>query len=190
MDGEKSGKTKQPGTKDIYRELRRYRSRLAIAGLGVAALSLWNLFEMIMTVLLDREAFIEQMKEITGLSEVFEQFFILFCAAVLTGDLLFRVILCISARREAAGKKCGVGYLLLGVVMLLNSASNLVSYFTGSNLALLDMNSVMSVFLEISAFYTLAELMYSGIRARILAAAVSKSVCSETASGEVYANAG
>ena len=171
---ETSGRQTTVETANIEKELRRYRSALRISGFGVALLSLWNMVKMFLYVFLDSETYTAEIEEIAaGDSELF---FTVFIFVILAVDLIIRTLVCRRAAREAAGKKCGPGYIVFGFAMILLSVYSIADYVISDMYNLLEPDTLASVFIEITAFCTLVQMVYSALKVRKLSGLLSESV--------------
>lgn len=152
-------------------KLRRDRNSLAVAGMGFMAFGFWSAVKSVMyfTMVTDLE---EEIREAAELTPIFtpDTLLKLFYAVVLGYlfvDIALRLIVGLSALAEGKGRKKGRGYVILGALMLISNisfiANNLPVFFdtTGSYV-----DTVLTIIIELTSLFTLAELVYSAIRVK------------------------
>lgn len=154
-------------------KLRRHRNNLAVAGIGIIIFGLWSTIKSLMFFTLApnlTEALAEAAKELPEMPDNF--YFILFYGLIgsfLAVDIILRLIVGLSARAEGKGKKKGMGYLIVGTLLLISSASSflptLPAFFasTGSHV-----DAIMTTVIELTSMFTLGQLLYSAIQTKLL----------------------
>lgn len=153
-------------------ELRRHRGSLVLLGLGVAAFGVWSVLKLVLYIVFREEFFRNAMGE-----EYFNipfvrigTYVILFI--VLGLDLLFRLYIGMSARKEGLQKKSGKLYLVLTGLILLYSmfavGSALVNVTTQIDYYDSWLDFVIETLVDFSSGIISLELLYAGIRVKKL----------------------
>lgn len=154
----------------MERQLRRNRNILGISGTAVLLFAVWSVIKVFMYGYLNRNEPVGE--ELSFLDEYLQDetvviaFFIIFFG-LLVLDIILRVVVCLSARAESRGKKKGYGYLVVTVILLAFSVWGLFSTLRES--FLVDpVDTVISLLLEGSAVFALAEVFLSSVRIKRL----------------------
>ena len=157
----------------MYLKLRRYQNTLAISGIAVIALGLWNVIKNILIILLDPDRF--QYSLDTPVATAFDLAFAIEGIVIFYGVFIaINLFVGLSAYREGTGKKRGKAYIVLGVVMavvvLLGIATELATLFSAGPITSPDSVdaendiSATSLLLDVSALIALVELVVNAIR--------------------------
>lgn len=161
----------------MERELRRHQNTLVIIGSGVIMFGLWSVIKTIAFSILNREEVLQMVSGGVALSETDQKVYLLiyyiFMAILLLIDLSFRVYVGRSARREGRGRKRkrdGVAYLVIAALIALFCVIGTVA----DVMEILDLSSatdnilslLVSVFIDVTSFITMVELIRAAVRSR------------------------
>ena len=148
-------------------KLRKQESILAISGLAVVVFGVWDMISAIVTLVLSRETVVDASVESYGRWAAIATVVITILAELISVGL--RAYIGFTARSFGRGKDKGVGFLIVtGILLVINviSAVGTVILKTGSSMTVFS--RFMSVFVSLTAIFTLGCLMIAGIRVKIL----------------------
>ena len=151
----------------MEKQILRNLNTLYISGTAVLLFGVWSLVKTLAQLAYGNVFTEEQlltMQEIPYLKLVTTMILLVMLAV----DLLLRLYVGFTARRIGKGlKKNGAAYLVLAFLMLLLSATGIVSYLLSMNQGELT-EQIMGMIVEVTSFCSLLELILSGSRARKL----------------------
>ena len=144
----------------MERDLRKNQSTLRISGLAIIAFEAWNVVQMILLM-------VTQPDEV-GLNELDLSVRIIYyiVLAVICAVMMgLRLIVGLSARAEANGKKKGFFYLVVAVVVAIMSISNVVIIIqSAADESLVAI--IFSLIIELTSLFAIVELFVSSIRVK------------------------
>lgn len=153
-------------------QLKKYLNTLMITSIGVISFSLWSAIKSVMYLVSSADMFHELAEEIVLEelpSEVVLKFFYFIVAFVLISEVLIRLFVCMSAIREAKGKKTGYGYVIVGIYLFVSSLilfiQNALTFYNATT-SIFD--TIISIVIEITSVYTLGELLFAAIMIKML----------------------
>ncbi len=157
----------------MEQKLRRYRTDLLSIGTGVISFGLWSCAKFALFLIISSDSIYQQLvgdEDYTPQEErLIVTIFIILLAVFLLADLLFRLYVGISARREAMGKKKGKVYLFFTAVMVAGTVFSLIMYISDviSNPVSIS-DSAVAIVVDTTAVVTQIELIVCVKRIRKL----------------------
>ena len=151
------------GTRQAH--IRRIQDTLIIAGDGVIAFGAWTLVK---TALFFSFVNGEQLMQELGLDGFPPASLYAVAGVILAIELSVRAYVGFSARSEGRGKKKGPFYLIVAVLAALVNMYAAVSTMLGMSITLSNLDLVVSVIVELTAFLALAAVLYCSLCLRHL----------------------
>ncbi len=117
----------------MERELRRYQNLLVCVGSGVITFGIWSVIKVIMTMVRDKDEWLEFMEYIFGPEYAGAGMFILILASgiVIAIDLIIRLYIGSSARKDGFGRRNGKRrvYLVLAIILAIFTVGSIITNF-------------------------------------------------------------
>lgn len=151
----------------MQRELRKYENSLSVSGLVVILFGLWSVLKLGLRLVFSTLGLMNTAEDTIVDPEIQKGFLYLAIAilAVLILELGLRLYIGLTARAESRGKKKTVVYLIIAVLLAAYSVYSLVALIR--SFAAVDFfESLVSVLVELSGLFALAELIFSAIKVK------------------------
>lgn len=151
----------------MQRELRKYENSLSVSGLVVILFGLWSVLKLGLRLVFSTLGLMNPTEDTIVDPEIQKGFLYLAIAilAVLILELGLRLYIGLTARAESRGKKKTVVYLIIAVLLAAYSVYSLVALIR--SFAAVDFfESLVSVLVELSGLFALAELIFSSIKVK------------------------
>ena len=154
----------------MQKEIRRCRDNLVSIGTGVALFGIWTVVRIIMTIILERDMLISQIKNVVELSTgqiiiVLGIIIGIFALVILSIHLYIGI----SARKEGLDYKKRTGYLIangLFIIIYCFAITAEIINFTWAFRTITE--GIATIFIDITMLVTLGELMFNAVRVRKL----------------------
>lgn len=154
----------------MRKEIRRCLDNLVSIGTGVALFGIWTVIRIIMTIILERDMLISQIKNTVELSTgqimIILGIIIVFFSLVI---LSIHLYIGLSARKEGLGGKKRTGYLIANglyiIVYCIGITAEIIN-FTWAFRTITE--GIATIFIDIAMLVTLGELMFNAVRVRKL----------------------
>lgn len=151
----------------MQRELRKYENSLSVSGLVVILFGLWSVLKLGLRLVFSTLGLMNTAEDTIVDPEIQKGFLYLAIAilTVLILELGLRLYIGLTARAESRGKKKTVVYLIVAVLLAAYSVYSLVALIR--SFAAVDFfESLVSVLVELSGLFALAELIFSAIKVK------------------------
>ena len=160
-------------------QLRKYQNMLIIIGTGVIYFGVWGYVKLAMYFVSNRsnllETFSKTMDVETLTPEILQVFYIItFAMILLMGGIIFAVRLYVglSARAEGMGRRHGVFYLVVAVLIVLIEGGILVAsvvlYFSGNGGETSFLDMLATAVVELTSVVLTAEMVVSAVKVKRL----------------------
>ncbi len=172
----------------MEREIRRNQSNLIILGTGIIAFGAWTIVRFLFTYFMQ----LDYLKAYTGneiksnllagskavvtdeMINTFLTIVLVAILAILVVDIILRLFVGLSARKEGRGNKKGYGYLIAAVILIIIHAvsvvMDLLSIFEGNYLSL---ETYISIIVDTSSAIIVIELIVSSVRLKKLTSQIN-----------------
>lgn len=158
----------------MEKELRKRQILLAEAGIGVILFAVWNVVKVNLYLGLS-ELPVQLLHEAAVRDGIDEKmlltFMIIIIAGILIWQLSIRLYIGMSANAEGRGKKKGYAYLVWAAILLVTDLQMIWQTFGVDQLLAgekITVDQITSFCLEAASIYVLLQLLFSGIRVKIL----------------------
>ena len=143
---------------------RKYQNILGISGLATIVFGIWSIVKSILLTALNSFQGSGDTVEIDK-SDLLPLFGIVLLYVLI--DLLLRIYVGVSARRESKGKKKSILYLIIaGILGIITFANIIYTFLQISSLETVDI--FVSVIIEMISLFALVETIIYGIRLKLL----------------------
>jgi hypothetical protein len=144
---------------------RRNLNTLVVLGTGVIIFGFWGIIKIIAQSFLGLQ--IIDPADLEELGPVGVVITMILTAAILSLDVILRLYVGLRARREAGGKKYGVGHLIVCGWLIIGSVLSIVAVFWAMTEAIGDFfDNLTAIFLELSSLVTTVEVFAATISVR------------------------
>ncbi|MBO4913762.1 MAG: hypothetical protein J5449_01020 [Oscillospiraceae bacterium] len=157
---------------DMQRELRRNENTLVVAGLGIAAFGVWSIVKMVLMMTLQADKVLAEL-DVFGESVTREQAILIvsvIAVAIVLVDMLLRLYVGLSARKDGLGGKKKSTYIVVLCIMIV--VTLFADWYSAANLSELSEDSALdtlaSLAVELTSTVVMIELAVAAIKVRKL----------------------
>lgn len=150
-------------------KLRRYENLLTLSGLGVIAFGAWSVLKALLFMLYRGEVFEPMLADIAD-NRLAKLLVFVIVAVVLLFVFAVRLYVGLSARAEGHGRKKGVVYVVIAILMALFSVLSLLSIFFDSEARLKNsmLEIIVSFVVETTSLIVIVELLVAAFTVKKL----------------------
>ena len=150
------------------RELRRYQSILSASGMAVIAFGIWSIVKTTLLVLTRAsELNLQQMIQDAGAPKWAIMLLLVILVPLVNIDVFLRIYVGLSARKEAAGKKKRIVYLVIAWIVLILGILSIIAFF-GSSFTEDPGDAIVTLIIEATSVFAMINLIRSAGRVREL----------------------
>lgn len=155
---------------DLETKIRKYSTNMRLSAYGVILFGAWSVIKGILYLVFNTGVF-DALLGIGSIPKESKTLAISVLFAIQVLDLIVRILIGRAAILESKGHKRGIGYIIIGFLLIsfyvYNDVANFPSVFElGSTNMIID--QIVSLILDITSIYAMADLIYSSIRYKAL----------------------
>ena len=150
----------------IEARIRRLQDTLIITGTAFIAFGAWTFVKTVLMMLLLDEETVHTMLQVNA--DIAMKYIFIAVAIASAIDIAVRAYVGLSARAEGHGKHKRVIYLIVGAILAISNAANLVLIIGGSSTSPTFFDTIMTAIIEATSFLTLVLIVFCSARLRQL----------------------